>query len=46
MPEMIKCVRCGATEELHGLFRRCPRFEPPAPLWMRALTSVLGKVIR
>lgn len=51
-----KCVRCRQYKDDHptvipgngGSAKPvlCSRFEPKAPLWMRALTRALGAVLR
>jgi hypothetical protein len=45
------CVRCGVPKGSHadvdpatapeGI---CPRFDPPAPRWLSAVTRVMGKL--
>jgi len=35
-----RCVRCGAHTERHPNLV-CPRFERPAPWWLRAITRIL-----
>lgn len=41
-----KCVRCGYRPEQHGdpEWFACHRYEPLAPLWLRALTWTGSKL--
>lgn len=44
----MKCVRCGVVDRLHTealTVTGCPRFEPLAPLWMRALSAVMARFL-